>query len=371
MRLGNLRVFGRLDRYVGALFISAYATAFLLVVGLRVVIDVATNLSFFEAGEDGQGASISMLAEYYALNTPFMFAQVSPFVTVVAAMFTVSRLVKKNEFSAGLSAGVSAQRLLASVFIGALLATGATFAIREYATLKIGARCDALFDRMYKHRDEAVLKNFFFRDIAGNVVRLNEYRAGNLEGKVPEGDGLAATLTRGGNLVRVLAEHFTWVNLGPRRGWKLEGGSVRLVGDASSVQKIDWLDVVDFTPSDVLTAAKARVRPLELSFSQVLDMSRRDPDNTSYQTLLQYLLTFPMANIVLVLCAIPFLVGRERGKAGEAVTGGLLLCVAFFCIDFVSRSMGMSGDLSPLISAWLPVLIFGALGISLTHFMRT
>ena len=375
MKLGNLRVLGRLDRYVGAMFSMSYATAVLLVVGLFVVIDMASHLSYFEAGDDGKGTSLLLLLEYYALSAPFLYVQASPFVTVVAAMFTVSRLVKKNELSAGLSAGVSAQRLLACVFAGAMIAAGAAFSIREYADAAIGQRREALFDILHNHRDEALLKNVWFRDLAGNVVRVGEFRVGGIENHPPQGQGLEATLTRGGVVVRLIAEGFEWVDDATRTGWKLQNGFVREVGDASKLEPAVWLDarqgVVKFTPRDILTADKARKRVLELSFREVLDLSARDPDNTSYQTLLQYLLTFPLSNIVLVLCAIPFLVGRERGKGGEAVMGGLLLCVAFFCVDFVARSMGLSGDLSPLMSAWLPVLLFGALGISLTHFMRT
>ena len=39
------------------------------------------------------------------------------------------------------------------------------------------------------------------------------------------------------------------------------------------------------------------------------------------------------------------------------------MCVAYFCTDFLSRSLGM-GDLflSPMLAAWLPILLFGCLG---------
>lgn len=371
MRLGGLRVFGRLDRYVCSLFAMSYATAILLVVGLAIVIDVASHLSYFEAGEDGSSASTLQLLEYYALSVPFLYAQVSPFVTVVAGMFTVTRLVKKNELSAGLSAGISAQRLLSGVFLGAVLAAVATFAIREYSSATIGVRRDALYDRLENQREEPVLTDFWFRDIAGNVVRLGEFRPGVDGAQPPTGQRMEVTLTRRGVVVRVLADRIEWVDGGGVRGWRLTGGQVREVGDENKVESADWLEVVKFTPEDILAADKARTRVLELSFSQVLDLARRDPDNTSYQTLMQYLLTFPLSNIVLLLCAVPFLVGRERGKGGEAVMGGLLLCVGFFCMDFITRSLGLSGHLAPLMSAWLPILFFGALGISLTHFMRT
>lgn len=349
----------------------SYVTAILLVVGLAIVIDVASHLSYFEPRDDGTSASTAMLLQYYALSSPFLYVQVAPFVTVVAGMFTVSRLVKKNELSAGLSAGISAQRFLAMVVVGGVLAATATFMIREYASFVIGERRDALYDQLENESSEVVFKDFWFRDIAGNVVRMGEYRPGTRSNAPPEGRRMEATLSRRGVVLRIVADRVVWADGPQQKGWRLESGFIRESGDATKVDPITWLEEVQFTPADVLAAEKARSRVLELSFAQVLDLSRRDPDNTSYQTLLQYLLTFPLANVLLLLCAVPFLVGRERGKSSEGVLGGLLLCMSFFCVDFVARSMGLSGDLSPLMSAWLPVLFFGALGISLTHFMRT
>ncbi|HTF90673.1 MAG TPA: LptF/LptG family permease [Planctomycetota bacterium] len=394
MRLANLMPCGRLDRYVAGLFAMSYATAILLILGLMIVLDVATHLDYFEPWPDGTSASTWMLLEYYVLSMPFLYVQFSPFVTVVAGIFTVTRLAKKNELTAGLSAGVSAQRLLATVFLGGLLAAGATLWIREYASSMIGPRHDELFDKLDEHREEVVLKDFFFRiNVAGDVVHIGEYRAGHVQGKAPEAHGIEATLKRGGIGVGISVERMQWVDDGVDVGWRLEGGFRREVGDDNKTEPVQWFRwgpptpqelatpegklravrerEVQFRPSDVLTAEKARERVLELSFSQVADLSARDPDNTSFQTLMQYLLTFPLANVVLLLCAVPFLVGRERGKGGGAVMGGLLLCVAYFSVDFVCRSLGLSGGLSPLMSAWLPVLFFGALGISLTHFMRT
>jgi lipopolysaccharide export LptBFGC system permease protein LptF len=211
----------------------------------------------------------------------------------------------------------------------------------------------------------------FRANAEGDIVRIGEFRAGTAK-KPSEGRNLEVTLKRRSGVVVVAASRIEWVDDGAHRNWKLENGFVREIGDASKTRPVEWLELVRFTPQDVLTAAKARSsRLMELSFAELLELSRRDPDNTSYLTLLQYLLTFPLANIVLVLCTVPILVGRERGKGGGAVMGGLLLCMAYFSVDFVTRSMGLNGDLSPLMSAWLPVLFFGALGISLTHFMRT
>jgi lipopolysaccharide export LptBFGC system permease protein LptF len=68
---------------------------------------------------------------------------------------------------------------------------------------------------------------------------------------------------------------------------------------------------------------------------------------------------------------VPFVVGDERGKAGERIARGFLLCVAYFGVDFVARTLGLQGTVGPVFSGWLPLVLFGSLGAVLTAFMRS
>ena len=98
---------------------------------------------------------------------------------------------------------------------------------------------------------------------------------------------------------------------------------------------------------------------------------RRDPDNPVYRTLWQYHLTFPLANLVLLLVGLPMMMRHERGAGAEGLAKGLMLCLVFFAADFVCRNLGVQGALDPILSSWLPVVFFGSLGIVLFESMQT
>jgi lipopolysaccharide export LptBFGC system permease protein LptF len=368
MKVMRLELFGRLDRYIGGLFLVSYATALLLIVGLTVIMDLASNLSYFEVWDDGTRVPTATLVRYYVLNVPFLFMQVAPFITVVAGLFTVARLLKKNELVAALSAGVSAHRLLAPVLLGGALAAGAMFALRESLTRVLGPRRDALHDLLDNHSYDRVFKSLWFRDRANNVVSLGEFWP---QKQVIR--GIDATVSEHGVWTRIHATGAVYAQKPDGAwGWRLENGVREEVdNEGQRPREIDWLEVIEFTPHDVLTAHKARERALELSFSEVIELAARDPSDTRYQTLLQYHLTFPLANLVLLLVALPFLVGRERGHGTEGLVVGCLMCVGYFCFDFVCRSLGMDGTLTPLMAAWLPTLVFGSLGAAMVHTMRS
>ena len=368
MRVGGLELGGRLDRYVGALFVGAYATSLLLVVGLAVIIDIATNLRYFETWDDGTSASLGTILRFYALSVPFLYLQVAPFVTTAAALFTLSNLLRYNELVAGLGAGIRAQRLLLPIYVGALAVALGMFALREGATRTLGPQRDALKDYLEGHRRERVVEDITLRDLAGNIVVIESYEVASATIR-----GLQVAGLKGASLFFIVAERATYDRAPDGSiNWRLEGGHLRVTtGDTAVSRAIEWLEVVEFAPSDVLLAKKGDMAPMELSLAELSRLASRDPTNLEYQTLFQYHLTFPLGNLVLVLLTLPFLLRRERGNATEGLIGASLACVVYFAADFVCRSLGMGGALSPLWSAWLPVLVFGSLGVALSEGVRS
>jgi lipopolysaccharide export LptBFGC system permease protein LptF len=376
----RLRLGGRLDRYVGGLFVTSYATAFLLVVGLFLILDMASNLDeYLEPWPDGSRASNLLIAWYYLLDIPFLFLQVAPFVTLVAGLFTVSKLLKMNEVVAALGAGVSSWRLLAPIFLLGALSGVFMFGMREAASGLIAAPRDALRFVLDHKTTDLVYSNLWVRDLNGSAVRLDEFRpsvtiaaaSGATEESPPTVRGLEAILRSPTHWSSIQATSAAYLPRGTGKGWKLEGGLHQEVAGSQSNVAVDWLDGFEFTPELAVTYWRARENPLELSFGEVRELSHRNPDDVVYQTLSQYHLTFPLANVVLLLVGIPLLMRRERRKAAEGIAAGAILCVFYFAADFVLRNLGLQGSLDPLFAAWLPVLLFGSLGLVLYDSMRS
>ncbi len=97
MNRRRLAIGGRIDRYVGSAFLWSYATAFLVVVGLVFLIDMAANVDdLLEGQEDGDHQPVGLILRYYVLNLPFLFLQAGPFVTLTAGLFTVTRLLRHS-----------------------------------------------------------------------------------------------------------------------------------------------------------------------------------------------------------------------------------------------------------------------------------
>lgn len=370
----RLALGGRLDRYVGWTFISCYATALFVVLGLFVIMDLASNLDdFLEPWEDGSTVSTAIIAAYYLFHLPFLLLQAAPFITLIAGLFTLTRLLGNNEVGAVLAAGVSGRRLLVPIFLGGLLAALGMVVLRESATTTILPIRDSLHYALEEKRTDRVYNVLRLRDLAGSHLRFGEYRPGE-EGEMPVGNELLLSLREGNDwLATITADRAWWAERDGEWGLELHNGQREELSDRKHTTSIDWLgpELFDFTPELAQTYRRARENPLELSFLEAVNLGRRDPDNVVYQTLMQYHLTFPLANLVLLLVGLPLVMRHERARGVEGVAKGLLLCLFFFATDFVCRSLGVQGALDPLLASWLPVLLFGSLGVVLFDALRT
>jgi lipopolysaccharide export system permease protein len=366
----GLRFGGCLDRYVSELFIGSYAVALLLVTGIFVIINLASNLDeYLRPGADGISPSGWLVVKLYIYQTPFLFLEVAPFVTLVGGLFTASRLMKNREVVAALAAGVSVRRLLLTVFLlGGLLGAG-MFGFREWVAESLGARRDALVDYLVERRPEPVLENLWVKDLHGNPVRVDAFYPG-VQGAPPRLEGLGATLRQGERWTNVVAKSATF-DAGTET-WTLEGGYREDVyGGAKTREDVASLDGELFSPRDLRTAWKGRRHPTELSFEETLELLKRDPDAIGWQTLLQGNLAFPFAHLVLLFVGLPFLLGHARSKGPSGGLWVFFLCLCYFGADFICRSLGLQGQLGPLMAAWLPILFFGSLGGVLFSSVRT
>ncbi|MFT5153656.1 MAG: lipopolysaccharide export system permease protein, partial [Planctomycetota bacterium] len=342
----HLPLFGRLDRQTAMLFIASFATAMLLVVGLFWILELAGKIdNFLEDGEDGGAVASGLIVKYFLFHLPGVFLQVAPFVTLLAGMFTLNQLLKKNEVIAVLAAGISVHRMLLPVFMAGLFVGLLMFVSRELITEYIAEPREALLAKLNEGQDRPVYSDLWLNDLAGSHVRMGTF-APKHDGQPAVITSFEASLESSMGYVQITAPSATWTG----DHWQLENGIQRMMRhreEDRSEKAIDRLVGFEFTPRDALTAKRARDNPLELSFEEVLSIMSRDPDDVVYQTLLQYHLTFPLANLVLLLIGLPVALTHERGRGAERMAIGGMLCIVYFAVDFLFRSLGIEGTLSP------------------------
>ena len=109
-----------------------------------------------------------------------------------------------------------------------------------------------------------------------------------------------------------------------------------------------------------------------LSWGELKTQLKRQPSQRHLEVKLHHHVAFPLAHLFLPALAIPLVLGSGTRNILLAVAMGVLLCAGFYLLSSLSMSTALhSSHFSPLLSTWLPVLFFGALGVTMIAHMKT
>jgi lipopolysaccharide export system permease protein len=149
--------------------------------------------------------------------------------------------------------------------------------------------------------------------------------------------------------------------------WKLEDGVIQTTrgGGRFEIKRFEHFDLD--IPEVPKTFVKVEKSPEEMSYWQLEryahKVRREGYDNTRYLVDMFVKTAFPWAILMMAVLGIPISLARVSNRLPLALTAGIAIVFVYMVVFGVSRSLGLSGILPPLLSAWLANLIFLFIGI--------
>ena len=114
-----------LDKYIAKNFLIGYGIFFCVLMGLRIIIDLFVNIDeFTEHSGLGFFAVICNILSFYAVNSTVFFRDFAGIMAVVAASFSIGKMVRSGEFVALMASGVSLKRVIVPLLVLTLIFTG-------------------------------------------------------------------------------------------------------------------------------------------------------------------------------------------------------------------------------------------------------
>ncbi len=350
----------RLDRYVSSYFLSSYGVCLLFFVGMFVVIDLFGKSD--EIVENAQAvselghSSAMLLLQYYSLMVPFIFLQVAPFVTVVAAMFAITRLRRNNELVPMIVAGLSVFRVLVPVFAFSLLLAAFMVAVQEYVSPSLADSRDRCKKLLFDAEETTLVSDFYSLG-GGCVVTVQGY------------DVNKKTIACFD--VSDLNQPDEPTVAGSNAWWDEEAGAflyeVETTDAAGAAVKEVRSMPVTLSPSLIVSRKRG---PHDLSYSQAQFLYEKTQE-AKWKVLLHYHLTFPLSNLLLLLLALPFVLRQSGRSLLLGMVIAIVICAAYFSFDALMRNLGDKDVLHPVLAAWFGVIFFGSLGVVLIDNVKT
>jgi lipopolysaccharide export system permease protein len=351
-----------LDRYIAKHFLIGYMISFLVLIGLRVIIDLFVNLDeFAEHAELGAWAVAWNIISFYAINTTLYFRDIAGVITVVAAAFALGKMVRANELVAIIASGVSAKRIVGPLLVLALLFSALSVADQE---LLIPSLSDKLVRRPNTLPGQESYSVWFFPDRNGSLLCAPRYEA------------QTATFYRPTIITRRPAEQpGVWIPTGrisadaasyndQTGNWDLVNG---LYADASAAEKPQpraFYRADDLLPKDVAVRRKVGYDTL-LSSRQLAALAAQKTKIKDVAQLLSqkhFRITDPIINLTMLMVSLPVLICRDPRTLKSAVLVSFGLTAACFVTTFICKMLAteivFAGRVMPELWAWLPVFIF-------------
>lgn len=349
------------SRYILKTFVWQFVLFLVGFTALLQLFDLLNNSADILKDHNGR---ISAVVEYTFLRLPEISSFLVPFVVLMSTLVTLGRMERANEILAYKAAGAPYYSILWSflpaVGIVALLHFGLADqvvprSIQALVALDLEAEQKQAPN---KAKDEPIFVQDGLRVVEASAVAeegnfLSHVRiyerdgAGNIMRKI------FADMARYDITTESWTLHDVWVTVTPRQE----------AARTERVANMPWetrLSPAEF--SDLVE------RPQAMSFSKLMEFVSSSQVGVRptyfYETWLQKRIALPVSAILMILLAAPVAHSLQRRDRGLALgmTIGFCLGLLYFLTDGLVLALGESGAIPPLLAAWLPILLFTAIG---------
>ncbi len=356
-------MFSRLDNYILKAFIPTFIMCLLIISGIYIVVDLLQKLGeFVEMGGDAFGTGI----RYYIYLFPVIVFQFFPAVTLVAVGIVLVRLSKNREILAMQVAGISLYRILLPIFVITVFMSFASFGDQEWLIPKFAERLETLRQNSF---GDNIQRNLLLEDKENNaLIRIWKY---NNKTQTMQSVFVLARHENRKKKFTISAEEGRWLG---NNTWLLSKAVKHVYDERGKwVAPLQQMDSMEFestiTPMDL---GKIKLDPSLLNFEQLKELCKNEPDNPRNRVLFHSRIAYTLTHFVLLLLGIPLVVGFERLSRNLFLRVGLcvLVCGIFYALTFVCSNLGNTGMIHPAFAAWLPIVIFGSVGLLLFDMMQ-
>jgi lipopolysaccharide export system permease protein len=348
------------DRYL----LRQYARIFFVSILAFSVVYITVNV--FEEIDNfiDHRAKLSTIALFYLYSMPYILTYVIPVSLLLATIFSMGIMARRNELTAFISSGISLVRVAAPVLAASLLVS----LFSTWFNDRVVTRATPLSKQIKVHDiegkprgDPGLKENFHYLGENGFVYLARRYshEAMTLQDVVVQ-QFSGNTLVR-----RVDAKSAKFMD----GQWVFASGFERVFeSDAERVAAFDQLAIAELgeQPEDF---AKKEVDEEDMNFSQLrshIAKVRRSGGAVERQlTDLYFKFSYPLAGSIFVLLGIALSSGKRKQSIATGFGLTLLISFVYYGVLRVGQTLGYNGLLPPFLAAQAGNILFSMVGVFL------
>jgi len=338
----------KIDRYLlrfffVSLFVVAVAIGFTI-----VVINMVEELRDFIDHK----VPIAQILEYYVYFGGWVLKSFFPVFVLLATLFSVSLLARRNEILAMKASGISLYRIAFPLLVITLALCLGHFYYSEYiyppANQKRLEIKEFTIEKRSKHR---------YRQVS-NVYRQIEpgyfYTIGTFHVDRMEGTDLKVYKTAENRLSQITtAARVMYID----RQWVARDGIVRTFDTAAGETFTEFatlpLPDIEETPADL---SRKMGKPEDMGIEELkgyIDLMKRTGGPYIREAIdLKMKYSYPLSSFIVLLISIPFASNPRRGGIAVSFAVGALIALVYFVLFRILQSAGYNEKIPELLSVW-------------------
>jgi lipopolysaccharide export system permease protein len=348
------------DKYLLRQFVRIFLFSILAFSVIYVTVDIFEEIDNFIDHE----ARFDRIALYYIFSLPFIFTYIVPVSLLLATVFAMGVMARRNELTALLASGVSLARAAASIIIVSILVSIFSAWFNDVVVAKSNRKKDDIMSYDIEGRqrqDRTIKRGFKYLGERGYVYLAESFNqeTETLYDVVVQQFG-GETLIRRVDARRAVWQDSTWLFInGYERTFEEVADSAR------AFQELYIPDIVE-TPAHFAREERAPENMTWMELREYIDKVRRSGGHTEkYMVDLYFKLSFPFAGCIFVLIGIAFASGKRKHSVATGFGLTLLVAFSYYIILRVGQTLGHNGVLPPLLAAQSGNLIFLLIGSAL------
>ena len=306
---------------------------------------------------------ILTVLEYYAYFGGWVVKSFFPMFALLATLFSISILARRNEILAMKASGLSLYRLAAPYLIATLLLSAGHFYYNEYVYPPANKRRLEIKNFTIEKKSKRALNrvtNIYRQINPGHFYTISSFNVDRAEGT-----DLRVYLTEKDRLKKIVtAKKLNYID----HRWFATDGVERTFGRnrAEQFSEFEVLELPEIleVPEDF---SKRIGKPEDMGYDELqryIDIMKRTGGPHIRESIdLQVKLAYPLASFIVVLLSIPFASNPRRGGIAVSFAAGALLSLVYFVLFRSLQSAGYNEKVPQEVAVWGVNGVFFLIGL--------
>jgi lipopolysaccharide export system permease protein len=354
-----------LDRYVTKEYIKLLLLILVSFTAIFLIIDLFERMRLFLSHQ----ATFYQMLSYAVVMIPIIIAQSMPVAVLLASLVTFSNLSRYSEVLAMKANGISLYRTSIPVIIIAVAICIVSFLFNEFITPYANDRAEYIKHvEVEKQEPLGIFKQNQIWYRGTNAIynfKMFDQATNSLSGISIFYLDQSFSLQQ-----RIDAEKAQWKN----NQWVFHNLMITRFQEGP-FPSLEWIPekviALPETPKDFTAVQK---EPANMGFTElksyIKKLKAEGYDATRYIVDLHGKVSFSLVSMILVLIGISFSLMRTERSGGimQSIGVGLVVGFSYWIVHAFSMSLGRSGTIPPVLSAWIGNIVLGA--VSLAMYLR-